>query len=98
MDTGSAGIKSIRGNRYFQTYTDGKKYSQFYPVKLKSDLHTTVHEFVHDLGAIPETLVSDNAPDEIKGNFEKETKYWRINQLKTEPGSPWQNRAEDGSW
>ena len=78
MDTGKSKIPSLRGNKYFQVYTDGKKYTHFYPVKKKSDIHSTLHDFVHDLGAIPEVLVSDNAHDLTEGKFAQEARHYRI--------------------
>jgi Reverse transcriptase (RNA-dependent DNA polymerase) len=50
-------------------------------------------QFIHDVG-VPNTLISDNAPEEIYGRARDTCTKYRINVKTIVPHSPWQNLAE----
>ena len=86
-------MKSTRGNRVAQVFTNGLGYDHFYPLKSKGKADTTLKSLIHDVG-IPQVLVSDNAPEEIHGHFHDTCQHYRIKQKQVVPHSPWQNLAE----
>jgi hypothetical protein len=49
--------------------------------------------FIQDAG-IPQTIVTDNAPEETRGAWEATCKKYRVKQATTVPYSPWANLAE----
>jgi transposase len=49
--------------------------------------------FIQEVG-IPQTIVTDNAPEEVHGEFGKICQQFRIKQEQTVPYSPWSNLAE----
>ena len=93
-DTLFAKTKSIRGNTCAQLWTDGTGGTFFYPKQSKSKAHETISAVIHDLGAIPAEVMTDNAKEETLGPWLKEITHYRIKQLWIEPYSKWQNRAE----
>jgi hypothetical protein len=50
-------------------------------------------QFIHDVG-VPNTLISDNAPDEIYGSERDTRTKYRINVKTIVPHIPWQTLAE----
>jgi hypothetical protein len=50
-------------------------------------------QFIHDVG-VPQTLISDNAKEEILGRAQDTCTKYRINVKTTVPHSPWQNLAD----
>jgi hypothetical protein len=50
-------------------------------------------QFIHDVG-VPQTLISDNAKEEILGSARDTCTKYRINVKTTVPHSPWQNLAD----
>lgn len=95
MDSMFAKVKSIRQYVSAQVYTNGKGYDHFFPMKSHKgeNIAATLDGFVAKTG-VPEVLVSDGAKEEILGEVEKRSRYYRIRQLVTEPYSPWQDKAE----
>jgi hypothetical protein len=53
----------------------------------------TLMHFIHNVG-VPNTLISDNAPEEIYGRARDTCTKYRINVKTIVPHSPWQNLAE----
>ncbi len=49
--------------------------------------------FIQEVG-LPQTIVTDNAPEEVHGEFGKTCQRFRIKQEQTVPYSPWSNLAE----
>jgi hypothetical protein len=73
-------IPSVNGFKGGSLFTNGLGYDRFYP-------------FIHNVG-VPQTLISDNAKEEILGRaWDTCTKY-RIIVKTTVPHSPWQNLAK----
>ena len=92
-DTMFSTLKSIRGNRVAQVFTNGLGFDHFYPLKTKALVPDALVSFINDVG-IPETIVTDNAPEEIHGEFKRICRQHHIKQQQTVPYSPWANLAE----
>jgi len=92
-DTMFPGIKSIQGYTCVQVFTDGHAFVRVYPLKKKADAHHSLVKFIQDVG-IPKTLLTDNAPEETRGEWARVVRKYHIKPRTTEPASPWQNRAE----
>lgn len=94
-DALKSGVTSIHGDDYACVFTNDENYSRFYPMQKKSEVGEKLDLFVDEVG-IPETLLTDNAPEFVGHNsrFEQRSRYYNISRRFTEPYSPWQNRAE----
>ena len=92
-DTMFAKVKSLRGSKAAQVYTDGHGYDRFYPIATKREVPQTLVSLIHDVG-IPQEIVSDNAGEEVHGDFQKSCRHYHIRQKQTVPYSPWSNAAE----
>lgn len=68
IDTMFAKTMSIRGNKAAQVFTSGHGFDHFYPIKSKSLVGLALVSHIHNVG-VPQTIVSDNAPEEIHGEF-----------------------------
>jgi transposase len=86
-------LKSVHGHIGATVYTNGLGYDRIYPWKRKGDHHETIMDLIHDVG-VPQTLVTDNAPEETMGRAREVCRQYRIAQKTTVPYSPWQNLAE----
>ena len=86
-------MKSIRGHRTAQIFTNSQGYDQFYRMKRKGDANAALMSFIQDTG-IPEIVVSDGADETIQGEFERICRKYQIKQEQTVPYSPWSNLAE----
>jgi hypothetical protein len=93
-DTLFSKIPSIHKDVCAQLWTDGQGYAEFYPLKTKQAVPTTIPRFIHDLGAIPETVASDGSGEQTGEEWREELHRYRIQHELTEPYSPWQNLAE----
>jgi len=87
---------SVNGNKCAQLYTDGNEMVIIYPIKSKAMAGSTLTEFAQDVG-IPNELTMDGASEQTGMNTDmmKEIRRLKIRWHKTEPYSPWQNRAEN---
>ncbi|KAI2511648.1 hypothetical protein MHU86_2714 [Fragilaria crotonensis] len=66
----------------------------FYPMKSKGLAgQNALMPFIQEVG-IPQTIVTDNAPEEVHGEFGKICRRFRVKQEQTVPYSPWSNLAE----
>ena len=92
-DTLFASEKSMMGFTCAQLFTDGRGYNKFYPMKKKSDAGHSLWSFFSEVG-IPQTLVTDGAKEETQGKFKQVVDDSLVQLRRTEPMSPWQNRAE----
>jgi hypothetical protein len=92
-DTMFPGVKSIRGYTCVQVFTDRHGFIRVYPLKKKAEAHHALVRFIQDVG-IPRALLTDNAPEEIRGEWGRVVRKYHIKPRTTEPASPWQNRAE----
>jgi hypothetical protein len=68
-------------------------FAEVYPMKLKSDAPFKLDLFCKTYG-LPRMLITDNAPEERKGELNKVVMQYLLQQRTVEPDSGWQNRAE----
>ena len=92
-DTMFTKIKSIRGHKMAQVFTDGKGDTHLYPLTEKAAVGSSLMTFIQDIG-VPRDLVTDGAKEETLGTWLETAKKFRIRQHIAEPYSQWQNRAE----
>ena len=88
-----AKMKSFRGKQYAQVFTSGEGLSLTYPMRHKSEAFKGLNRVMQKWG-IPGTIVTDNAFEEVVGQWGDICSEAVIEQKQTEPHSPWQNRAE----
>ncbi|MEL6803179.1 MAG: hypothetical protein AAFO91_05255, partial [Bacteroidota bacterium] len=92
-DTMFGSVKSIRGHKCAQVFTNGEGFDYFLPMKTKGDAPWALQSLVHDYG-VPTWITSDNAPELSEGKWAKTVREYQIRQTWTEPYSPWQNLCE----
>ncbi len=90
-DTFFSSIPTINGNTMAQIYTNDHGYSKVYPMKLRSQAHETLSQLIHEVG-IPSAILSDDAPELMKGRFKDLCKEFHIPCNYTEPYSPWRQQ------
>ena len=88
-------VKSIRGNACAQLFTNGK-FVHLEPITRKALAGEALQSMVDEVG-IPDKLVFDGAKEQVgaKSEFMATVRRYRMATWRTEPYSPWQNRAED---
>jgi hypothetical protein len=77
-----------------QVFTDGISFTHAYPMKRKSEAWDQLEKLIRTLQTIPEAIVTDGAGEEIGSDWKRTIDKYRIQDKRTEPYSPWQNRAE----
>ncbi len=92
-DTLFSDVKSARGYTCGQLFVTAQDFAEFYPMRNKSEAPYKLDLFCKSYG-LPQTLITDNALEETKGEWEKVVKEYLLKQRTTEPYSGWQNRAE----
>jgi hypothetical protein len=85
-DTFKSYVKSLNGNIYSQSFTNGKGWSS----------NTQWNWNPKQEFGLPEMMVTDRAAELIVGEWRKEIKGHHVTPRTTETASPWQNRAEAG--
>jgi hypothetical protein len=85
---------SARGNQCVQLFVTSEGFVAGKPIKSKADAYEVLEYICREYG-VPSLLVSDNAKEELLGNWGRVTKQNLIRQRVTEPYSGWQNRCED---
>jgi hypothetical protein len=86
-------LRGIGGLKGGFVYTNGLGYDWFYPWKSKGQRPDTLMQFIHDVG-VPNTLISNNAPEEIHGRARDTCTKFRINVKTIVSHSPWQSLVE----
>jgi hypothetical protein len=76
-----------------QLFVTDHGFCQIYPMCSKSDAPYKLDLFCKTYG-LPQILLTDNAPEETKGEWLKVVKQFLLIQHTVEPHSAWQNRAE----
>ena len=94
LDTVKFRFDSLCGNIYFQIYADEMKGQCILSSQDRVWSVYYLHDFVHDLGGIPDVLVSDSTTDEMESEFAYEARHYRIKQQGTTCYSPWKSRME----
>ena len=95
VDTLFSKVRSIRGYKCGNLFTNSLGFKKFFPLATESEGKRNVVDFVQCVG-IPPALHSDDAKVFAKGEFAKSCRKYQIQQTFSEPYSPWQNRAESG--
>ena len=95
-DTFFSGVPTLNGNSMAQIFTSDLAFTKVYPMKLRSQTHEALSAFIHEVG-IPSSIHSDDAKELMMGKFKELCKEFHIPCTYTEPYSPWQNRAENGT-
>jgi hypothetical protein len=85
--------KSCRGFTCAQLFVTDQDFADLFPMRSKSDAPYKLDLFCKTHG-LPWILITDNAPEETKGEWDKVAKQYLLSQRTTEPKSGWQNRAE----
>jgi transposase len=86
--------KSLRQHTCAQVFTHGVGFTHAYPMKKKSEAGDRLEKLLRTLQTIPETIMTDGAAEETGGDWKRTLDKYRIQDKRTEPYSPWQNRAE----
>jgi hypothetical protein len=84
-------ILSVNGYKGGSLFTNSLGY--VYPWQRKSKHANALMQFIHDV-VVPQTLISDNAIEEVQGRPRDTCTKYGINVKTTVPHSPWQNLAE----
>jgi hypothetical protein len=92
-DTFKSHVRSIRGNKYVQLFCNKGLYVRCYPMKQKGHAHYALDRFIHEVG-IPTEILTDGAKELILSEWGRICRKHSIQQVTTEPHSPWQNPAE----
>lgn len=92
-DTLEAKTSSVWGHKYGQIFCNDRGFAYFVPMKAKSEAGDALEIFAQDVG-VPSHFHMDNAKEQKHSKFGKLCKRWGTKLTTTEPGSPWQNRAE----
>ena len=85
--------KSVRGFTCAQIFVTNTYFAQTYNMQSKSEAAYKLELFVQEYG-LPKMLLTDNAMEETRGEWEKVVTKLLIPQRTTEPHSGWQNKAE----
>ena len=84
---------SKRGNRYAQVFGMPIGWTRAYPMKKKSEAHEGLGLlFARD--GVPDTMVMDNAKEQVMGEFRRKSREAGCHIRQTEPYTPWANAAE----
>jgi hypothetical protein len=76
-----------------QLFVTDQDFAEIYPMQSKSDAPFKLDAFCKTYG-LPQVLITDNALEETRGEWEKVCKQYLLTQRTVEPHSGWQNRAE----
>jgi hypothetical protein len=76
-----------------QLFLTSQDFAEVYPMTTKADAPFKLDEFCKSFG-LPRVLITGNAPEETKGEWNKVIKHYLLSQRTTEPHSGWQNKAE----
>ena len=92
-DTFKSNVKSLRGNTYVQLFCNRGNYSKCFAMKKKEDAHHALDRFIHEVG-VPHEILTDGALELTKAEWGKTCRRHNIQQITTEPHSPWMNPSE----
>jgi hypothetical protein len=76
-----------------QVFVTDQDFAEIYPMRLKADAPHKLDLFCKTYG-LPQVLITDNAPEEVQGKWEKVIKQYLLVQRTVEPHSAWQNCVE----
>ena len=93
-DTFFSDCKSLTGFKCAQVFVGATSgYTYVVPMKGKGYAFDALKSFISDVGA-PAFLLTDNAYEEVRGEWEEICKTYCISQIATEPHYQHQNKAE----
>ena len=92
-DTFQASCTSLRGNDYFQLFTNRGNFTKTYSMESKSDAPLALNRFIHEVG-VPTEIHTDGSKEQSYAKWKKICNKHQIYRTWTEPYSPWQNLAE----
>ena len=92
-DTLVAKTPSHRKNSYAQIFSTPDGWCRAYPMEKKSEAHEGLSLLFQREG-VPNTLIMDNAKEQIMGEFRRKCKEAGVRVRQTEPHTPWLNAAE----
>ena len=92
-DTLISNTASRRNNKYAQIFATPDGWCRAFPMKKKSLAHEGLSLLFQREG-VPNTMVMDNAREQIMGEFRKKCREVNTRVKQTEPHSPWSNAAE----
>jgi hypothetical protein len=93
VDSMFSKFKNSKGFTGGSVYTNGLGYDRFNPWQSKGQHAETIMRFIHDVG-VPQTLINDNAKEEVKGRAKAICNKYQLKIKTTVPYSQWQNKAE----
>jgi hypothetical protein len=85
--------KSARGFECAQLFVTDQEFADVYPMHSKAEALYKLDTFCKTHG-LPQTLVTDLAPEETKGEWEKVVKQYLLSQRTSEAHLGWKKRAE----
>ena len=92
-DTLISNTASARGNKYAQIFATPDGWCRAYPMRKKSQAHEGLSLMFQREG-VPNTLIMDNAKEQLLGEFRRKCREVGARVKQTEPYSPWSNAAE----
>ena len=83
----------MRGNKYSQVFTNDVDYVKVIPMKTKSEAGNALSTLFEDVG-MPTHIHTDGVKEMTLGTWKKvREQHGGVKQTRSEPYSPWQNRA-----
>ena len=92
-DTLISNTASRRNNKYAQIFATSDGWCRAYPMRKKSLAHEALSLLFQREG-VPNTMIMDNAREQIMGDFRKKCREVNTRVRQTEPHTPWSNAAE----
>jgi hypothetical protein len=95
-DTMFSKTKSLKGYTCCQIYTDGQGFIWAAPMRSKKEAGQTLRRLIQDVG-IPRKIAYDGAKEQVGpgSEFQRALIKYHIDDHRSEPETPNQNRAED---
>jgi hypothetical protein len=84
---------SVRGHKCAQMFVTSEYHGQVYTMQSKSNAYKALDDYASTVG-IPNPIITDNDGEEYGSDWQRVIKKYLIKQKRTEPHSPWQNKAE----
>ena len=95
-DTFFSKTKSLKGYTCCQIFTDGKGFIHSIPMRSKKEAGKALRQIIQDFG-IPRKMIYDGSKEQCEpgSEFQKALTKYHIEEQRSEPHTPNQNRAED---
>ena len=86
-------LPTVHGERCASIFSNGKGFDAQYPLETKAMHLDVMMQFIHDI-SVPQTLITDNAREMLRGRSRKIANEYHIKQKHIVPYSHWWNLAE----